>query len=135
MNEGEPSRIIYPERNYSKVKVKLMSDAVLQSLLNQIYRETHNVVGSPLKDVILFGSYARGDYDEESDIDIALIIDLEREELRQFNDALAHMSSEMSLDNDVLISIISIPSSEFDYWKNALPFYRNVDTEGVRLSA
>ena len=112
-----------------------MSDAVLQSLLNQIYRETHNVVGSPLKDVILFGSYARGDYDEESDIDIALIIDLEREELRQFNDALAHMSSEMSLDNDVLISIISIPSSEFDYWKNALPFYRNVDTEGVRLSA
>lgn len=112
-----------------------MSDTVLQSVLNQIYRGTKTVVGNPLRDVILFGSYARGDYDEESDIDIALIIDLEREELRQFDDALVQISSEISLDNDVLVSIISIPYREFEYWKTALPFYRNVDTEVVRLSA
>lgn len=112
-----------------------MSEMVLQDLLNRIYKNSQEIIGAPLQEVILFGSYARGDYDEESDIDIALIIDLDRESLRQFNDSLGHMSSEMSLDNDVLLSIISIPADEFEYWKKDLPFYRNVDTEGVRLSA
>ena len=99
-----------------------MSEASLQAILSRIYKNTHSIVGNPLIDVILFGSYARGDYDEESDIDIALIVDLAREELKQF-------------DNDVLVSVVSIPAKEFEYWKNDLPFYRNVDTEGVRLNA
>lgn len=86
-------------------------------------------------DVILFGSYARGNYDEESDIDIALIIDLPREDMKKYDKELNHMSSVISLDNDVLVSIVSIPSKEFEYWKKDLPFYRNVDVEGVRLNA
>ena len=56
-----------------------MSEASLRAILNQIYRNTHSIIGDPLIDVILFGSYARGDYDEGSDIDIALIVDMDRE--------------------------------------------------------
>lgn len=112
-----------------------MSEASLQAILSRIYKTTHSIVGNPLIDVILFGSYARGDYDEESDIDIALIVDLAREELKQFDNDINHMSSEIGLDNDVLVSVVSIPAKEFEYWKNDLPFYRNVDTEGVRLNA
>ena len=112
-----------------------MSEASLQAILSRIYKNAHSIVGNPLIDVILFGSYARGDYDEESDIDIALIVDLSREELKQFDNDINHMSSEIGLDNDVQISVISIPAREFEYWKNDLPFYRNVDAEGVRLNS
>ncbi len=112
-----------------------MSESSLRELLNRIYTGTTDIVGSSLCDVILFGSYARGDYDSESDIDIALIMDLTREDMKQFDNDICHFSSEISLENDVLVSIISIPAKEFEYWKQELPFYRNVDTEGVRLSA
>ena len=33
-------------------------------------------IDSKLSDIILFGSYARGDYDEESDVDVAVIVDI-----------------------------------------------------------
>ena len=112
-----------------------MSEASLRAILNQIYRNTHSIIGDPLIDVILFGSYARGDYDEGSDIDIALIVDMDREDLKQFDNDINNMSSEILLENSVLVSVISIPAKEFEYWKKDLPFYRNVDTEGVRLKA
>jgi len=112
-----------------------MSEASLRAILDQIYKSTHTIIGNPLIDVILFGSYARGDYDEESDIDIALIIDMTREDIKKFDNDISHMSSEIGLNNDVLVSVVSIPAKEFEYWKNDLPFYRNVDSEGVRLNA
>ncbi len=49
------------------VKIKNIIDSYLQALsLNNI----------PIKQAILFGSYARGDYHELSDIDIALVSDI-----------------------------------------------------------
>ena len=38
----------------------------------------HNVFGDSLVSVLLYGSYARGDYDEYSDVDIAAIVKGER---------------------------------------------------------
>ena len=41
------------------------------------------VFGEKFQSVILYGSYARGDYDEESDIDIMITVDMSREELKK----------------------------------------------------
>ena len=107
----------------------------MKDLLLSIYKNIHEIIGEPLRDVILFGSYARGDYDTESDIDIAVIIDLDRETLKKYQNNLIHMASEYSLNEDVLLSICCIPQKEFEEYREALPFYRNIYSEGVRLSA
>lgn len=39
--------------------------------------------GEKLKGVFLYGSYAKGDYDEESDIDFVAIVDEERQAMRK----------------------------------------------------
>jgi predicted nucleotidyltransferase len=39
-------------------------------ILNELIERVRPVFGDKLKKVILFGSYARGDYDAESDVDI-----------------------------------------------------------------
>jgi uncharacterized protein len=45
-------------------------------------------LGEKLEKVILFGSYARGDYDEESDIDIMVIADIALGEANETRDKI-----------------------------------------------
>ncbi|WP_456367169.1 nucleotidyltransferase domain-containing protein, partial [Thermococcus sp.] len=41
--------------------------------LDEFLRVLRKRFGDSIEEVILFGSYARGDYDEESDIDLLII--------------------------------------------------------------
>lgn len=43
-----------------------------------------SVFGNNLQSMILYGSYARGDYSEDSDIDIMIIADVNREDLFKY---------------------------------------------------
>ena len=108
---------------------------MMKDILTRVYKNIGDIIGEPLRDVILFGSYARGDYDEESDIDIAVIIDQDRAALRKYQEQLIRMASDFSLNEDVLLSVCCIPQKEYNEYRDALPFYRNIHTEGVRLSA
>ena len=104
-----------------------MSENSLRELLKKIYAETTDIVGSSLCDVILFGSYARGDYNSESDIDIALIIREGRNEIKRYNRDIINLVSDISLTDDVLVSVCCIPKDEFEEYKEAMPFYRNIN--------
>ena len=104
-------------------------------LLTDTYRSMETIFGERMVSVILFGSYARGDYDAESDVDIAVLVDCSREELVQYHPAIVAQMSRFMMEYDRLISVTDIPIADFDAYKKALPFYRNIDEEGVRLSA
>lgn len=112
-----------------------MSSKLLNEMLAAVYREFEQVIGAALVETILYGSFARGDFDSESDIDIAVIIDRNRYELKSYQRKLLSFISELSLENDILISVNYIPYSEFEEYKEDLPYYRNIDREGVRIVA
>lgn len=107
----------------------------IKNLLKDIYRNMQAIFGDALIDVFLFGSYARGDYDEESDIDIAVIIKGDRKGLEKYHKSLTDEMINQSLKNDVLVSFVDIPQDDFEEYKEVLPFYKNICREGVRLSA
>lgn len=95
------------------------------AILNEVYQRCHSVFLSGLKDAYLYGSYARGDFDNESDVDILLTVDLEP----------AAISSDLSLDHDVTVSITIKSFDHFHRYSSVLPFYKNVLTEGIRYPA
>ena len=46
-------------------------------ILCEFRNKTKSIMGDSLKQMILYGSYARGDYNEKSDIDIMFIVTLD----------------------------------------------------------
>lgn len=85
-----------------------------------------------LKDSYLYGSYARGDFDEESDVDILLTVSLTNDEIKAARHNIAQLSSRLSLKHDVTVSLTVKPHDQFEHYANILPFYQNVKKEGIR---
>ncbi|GAB1477132.1 nucleotidyltransferase domain-containing protein [Bacillota bacterium] len=104
-------------------------------LLIELKRELLQLYSKHLRSIILFGSYARGDFDDESDMDIMVLLDLDEEEQRFFREKLAESATKLSLKYGVLISAIDNNYDAFRDRASYVPFYANVDREGVRIYA
>ncbi len=112
-----------------------MSGSVLKEILSEINSEVRRIIDDGVSDIILYGSYARGDFDNESDIDIAVIVDSDRPDLKKYRKDIVSLMSDLSMEYEVVISITCIPLSDFVEYRDVLPYYRNIDSEGVRIVA
>lgn len=102
--------------------------------LDNIVSESANRISEMIKDdldrIILFGSYARGDFTEESDIDIAVLVKCDRVETGKYRAGLVELSAEIDLKNMVVVNFVCLPGSEFEERKGYYPFYANIEREG-----
>lgn len=107
----------------------------LKEILNKYVDDVHGLYGNRLKAVILYGSYARGDFRPDSDIDIMILVDLSDEEIRKKGHILSDMTFDYNFDNDLQIMPIAKNLEHFNKWVRAYPFYNNIKKEGVELYA
>ena len=81
--------------------------------------------------VILYGSYARGDFREDSDIDILVLIEKDKvtmDDRKRISSLLNHIS----LENGTMICLFIASKKEWSSRK-VTPFYENVNREGIAL--
>lgn len=107
----------------------------LDEILKKYVAEVHRLYGNGLKTVILYGSYARGDFRPDSDIDIMILVDLDDQEIQNRGRSLSDVTFEYNFDNDIMIMPIVKNLDHFNKWLRAYPFYNNVKKEGVELYA
>lgn len=104
-------------------------------ILNEVFRQCQNIFPCEIRDAYLYGSYARDDYDNESDVDILLTVDLEPTEISRYRNQIAAISSDLSLAHDVTVSITVKSFDCFHRYSTVLPFYKNVLAEGILCTA
>ncbi|SCZ77724.1 helix-turn-helix domain-containing protein [Pseudobutyrivibrio xylanivorans] len=111
----------------------------LNSHIRTVAKESSDLlvdnIGEEIEKVVLFGSCARGDNTEDSDMDIAALIKCERSELSRFTDIFAQIGADMMDKYQELVNIVGIPIGEYIEKKSWYPFYKNIDDEGIVLYA
>ena len=105
----------------------------VQLLLNQYIEQLKKIYGMHLKTVILYGSYARGDYTADSDIDIMILLDLSDIDIKNYRHELSNTTYDFNIDYDLDIKPIAKSEDHFKRWAEIYPFYFNVLKEGVKL--
>lgn len=106
------------------------------NIINEFVKGVNEILGDRVKKIILYGSYARGDFNNSSDIDIMILTDLTDDEILEYREKIWEYSYEMEFDNnfDIMLSPLIKNINKFNDWLDALPFYMNVEREGVVLS-
>lgn len=105
----------------------------MQGLLEQYISEIKKIYGSHLQKVILYGSYARGDFRTDSDIDIMILLDMSDLDLKAYSQKLSYMTYDFNMDHDLDIKPIAKSKAHFEKWIENYPFYSNIHKEGVVL--
>ncbi len=106
----------------------------LDEIIHKIVDFSRETFAEKFNSVILYGSYARGDYDEESDIDIMIMVDMSREELANYRRLINNYCADLDLQYNVLLSSKLQSKPIFEKWKNIISFYQNVIKEGVKYA-
>lgn len=102
----------------------------LQTVTQNVIRAALELLSDKIYKIILYGSYARGDFDLESDVDIMIIMDCSLEEIRAYRKEVSRIASRISLANDIEVSLLLIDRRSFEERLDILPFYQNVLRDG-----
>jgi predicted nucleotidyltransferase len=100
----------------------------IRDILKEFREELENLYQKRLKGIILYGSWARGDATEDSDIDLLIVLEGKVIPGKEI-DRMIDIITEINLKHGVLISIY--PVSEEDYSTINSPLLINVRREGV----
>ena len=118
-------------RNWrNKTRINKKYPGLLKQLTNMCI-DIGKVYGDVIEEIILYGSYVRGQEMPESDIDIAVILRLpDTDELHR---KMIDIVVDNELDLEITLSVITIEEDNLNEWKSTLPLYKNLLKEGITL--
>ena len=109
------------------------SENELRVITEEIVNETKKLLKEDIYKIILYGSCARGDFDRESDIDVMIVMNCQKEEISCHRKQISKIASRIGLKNDMEISLLLRDKDTFEQGKDVMPFYKNIQREGVAL--
>ncbi len=102
----------------------------IEGLIKDIKARLIELFGRGIKEVILYGSFARGEAEENSDIDLAVIVDddLETGDVER---EISEYLFDILLEQEELVSVVAI--SEKTYKNYKMPVINAVKKEGKTI--
>lgn len=106
----------------------------IQGIIVDFAEKVKDILGNNLSKIILYGSYARGEQRDNSDVDFMILTTLTEDELEKIEPILYDLAFEFELNYCIDISVIVKNEEHYHYWLGALPFYNNIEREGVVIN-
>lgn len=126
---------IYVQKRYiyTMKPIETIKDRRILRILQEVKTEIIKIYGVKLRNLVLYGSYARDEQDNESDIDIMILVEESEERLRRNRYLIADIMGELSMKHEKLVSLTQVPYNRYNKYLDVLPFYMNVDKDGVEV--
>lgn len=105
----------------------------INNIIQYFTNKVRTLLGNRVKKIILYGSYARGDYNDSSDVDIMILTDFTFEEIEKYRDDISDIAFDIELETGIILSPIIKNIDKYNERVNIIPFYTNVQKDGVVL--
>lgn len=102
---------------------------VIEPIVREFKAALQALYGERLHGVVLYGSYARGDYDEESDIDLMVLLNDEQVDTYTEIFQMSDLTMDFIIRYGMAVSVLPAPINR--YRKSFGPVYQNARCEGV----
>ena len=104
---------------------------LMDEMKKELVRGLTDIFQNNISMIILYGSAARDEATNESDIDVAIIIKnkMDNQTKRRF----ISWAADMDIRYEKVFSIVDIQEDNMKKWGRVLPFYQNIRKEGIVL--
>lgn len=110
-----------------------MAEELINIVTSEVVNQAIEIIKDDIYKIYLYGSYARGDYTSESDIDIMIVLRCDKDKVKSYRKQVSRLVSRIGLENDVEVSLLLRDKESFEAGQKILPFYQNVTREGVTI--
>ena len=111
----------------------ILSPAQIEDAVRQLHDDLTVLFPGESMDVIVYGSYARGEAEPGSDLDVMVLVDASREAIAKRRRDISGVGFDLSLACEVIVSLLVENRAFFQSLLPALPFFQNVSKEGIRF--
>lgn len=110
-----------------------MRDEVISTVTKEVIEQVLELLNKDVYKIYLYGSYARGDFTVESDIDIMIVLNCDKETVKSYRKQISILASRIGLKNDIEVSLLLRDKESFEQGQQILPFYKNIANDGVKI--
>lgn len=110
-----------------------MTKDMINQAVSRFTEEIKVLYGDKLHKVILYGSCARGDFEEGSDIDIMVLLDVPQDEIKNERGKARTIANNLDkeFDYDVLLMPTVQSRAHFEKYEDVLPLFTTIHKEGI----
>ena len=106
---------------------------ILDAVKKATVQEIPAIFNDDCRQIILYGSYARGDYTDDSDVDIAILTDSDRDQVKKYYPQVDYIATKIGIDTTAIVNYVCLPYEEYQEKKSWYPFFKNIEKDGVLL--
>lgn len=105
----------------------------LGDIIKEYVSEIKVILGADFRKACVYGSYARGEYGEDSDIDIAIFTDRSPSEFYLLINKIAEATFEYSVKYDIILSPVFQNENDYHRMMNVVPYFQSIQREGIAV--
>lgn len=111
-------------------EVRTMTPKDIKEAEKLLVKCVPGVLENVVDKIIMYGSCARGDFNDDSDIDIAILTTCDRLEAKKYDDKLMDIVTEIAMKTQAIVEYICIPLTEYMEKKSWYGYFKNIENEG-----
>lgn len=116
-----------------EIKTTELNSEIIEKIKREVPDMIREFMEKDLVKMILYGSCARGDFKDYSDVDIALLMKGSRMDSWVYNDKIDEVATKLALKYFAIVNFVLLPYQEFEEKKGWYGYFKNIEKEGIKL--